>query len=151
MTMQAGFAHLQLPDMQLRSGEELLPETGRYGLEDPCTGAFFADCPVAGEAAVAAAVAAARRALADPAWRDLAPLARERLLHGLADAMEADLPRLAALEALDCGKPVAIAEAVDVPAAIAWLRAYAGWPGKLMGSAGQLAVTPGAHHVYSRR
>jgi aldehyde dehydrogenase (NAD+)/phenylacetaldehyde dehydrogenase len=66
------------------------------------------------------------------------PLARERLLHRLADAMEADLPRLAALEALDTGKPLAIAETVDIPAAIGWLRSYAGWPGKIAGRAGTL-------------
>jgi acyl-CoA reductase-like NAD-dependent aldehyde dehydrogenase len=47
-----------------------------------------------------------------------------------ADAIDADLPRLAALEALDTGKPVAIAETVDIPATIAWLRTYAGWPSK---------------------
>ncbi|MBB3957204.1 aldehyde dehydrogenase family protein [Novosphingobium sediminicola] len=151
MTMQPGFADLQLPDLSLSVGAAPLPEAGRYGLEDPCTGAIFADVPVAGADAVDAAVDAARRALADPSWRDLAPLARERLLHRLADAMESDLPRLAALEALDCGKPVALAEAVDIPAAIAWLRCYAGWPSKLAGRAGTLAATPGHYHVYSRR
>jgi acyl-CoA reductase-like NAD-dependent aldehyde dehydrogenase len=112
---------------------------------------IFADVPVAGAAAVDAAVEAAKRALRDPAWRDLAPLARERLLHRLADAMEADLPRLAALEALDTGKPLAIAETVDIPAAIGWLRSYAGWPGKIAGRAGTLSATPGAYHVYTRR
>jgi acyl-CoA reductase-like NAD-dependent aldehyde dehydrogenase len=121
-----------------------LPENGAIDVEDPCTGAVFAQVPVAGEAAVDAAVAAARAALVAPAWRDLAPLARERLLHRLADAMEADLPRLAALESLDTGKPVTMTETVDIPSAIAWLRVYAGWPSKLAGRAGTLSVTPGA-------
>ncbi|WP_068086703.1 aldehyde dehydrogenase family protein [Novosphingobium rosa] len=149
--MQPGFADLPLPDLRLRSGDTLLPGEGAYALEDPCLAQTFAQVPLAGAAAVDAAVDAAQRALRDPAWRDLAPLARERLLHRLADAMEADLPRLAALEALDTGKPVAIAETVDIPAAIGWLRSYAGWPGKIAGRAGTLAATPGAFHVYTRR
>lgn len=149
--MQPAFADLPLPDLRLRSGDTILPGEGVYALEDPCLGEDFAEIPVAGAVAVNAAVEAAQRALRDPAWRDLAPLARERLLHRLADAMEADLPRLAALEALDTGKPVAIAESVDIPAAIAWLRSYAGWPGKIAGRAGTLSATPGAFHVYTRR
>jgi acyl-CoA reductase-like NAD-dependent aldehyde dehydrogenase len=65
--------------------------------------------------------------------------------------MEADLPRLAALESLDTGKPVTMTETVDIPSAIAWLRVYAGWPSKLAGRAGTLSVTPGNWHVYTRR
>jgi aldehyde dehydrogenase (NAD+)/phenylacetaldehyde dehydrogenase len=72
-------------------------------------------------------------------------------LHRLANAIESDLPRLAALEALDTGKPVGLAEAVDIPAAVAWLRTYAGWPSKLAGRSAPLAATPGRYHVYSRR
>jgi aldehyde dehydrogenase (NAD+)/phenylacetaldehyde dehydrogenase len=96
-------------------------------------------------------VDAAWQAFQAPGWRDLHPLARERLMHRLADAIEADLPRLAALEALDTGKPVAIVESVDIPAVISWLRAYAGWPSKLAGRTGTLSATPGSFHVYTRR
>ncbi|MCW1988136.1 UNVERIFIED_ORG: acyl-CoA reductase-like NAD-dependent aldehyde dehydrogenase [Sphingomonas sp. R1F5B] len=151
MTMQPGFADLALPDLRLRVGDDILPATGAVDVEDPSTGATVAQAPLAGDAAVDAAVAAARAALVAPAWRDLAPLARERLLHRLADAMEADLPRLAALEALDTGKPLTMAETVDIPSAIAWLRCYAGWPSKLAGRAGTLSATPGDYHVYTRR
>ncbi|BBF71648.1 aldehyde dehydrogenase family protein [Sphingobium sp. 3R8] len=150
-TMQAGFAGLNLPDLQLRAGDDILPVTRLAADEDPCTGQAFADIPVASDADVDAIVAAAKAALRDPAWRDLVPLARERLLHRFADAIEADIQRLAALESLDTGKPVAIAEAVDIPAAVAWLRTYAGWPSKLAGRAGTLAATPGGYHVYTRR
>jgi hypothetical protein len=72
MTMQPGFADLALPDLRLRVGDDALPENGAIDVEDPCTGAVFAQVPVAGEAAVDAAVAAARAALVAPAWRDLA-------------------------------------------------------------------------------
>ena len=149
--MQPAFSDLELPELRLRAGDAPITSTDFYGLEDPCTGEQFAQVPLADAAAVDAAVAAAAQALRDPAWRDLAPLARERLLHRLADAMEADLPRLAALESLDTGKPIALAETVDVPGAISWLRSYAGWPGKIMGKAGALSAAPGNWHVYTRR
>lgn len=149
--MQPGFSSLQLPDLSLRSGDEFLPATDAYSLEDPCTTGIYAEVPIAGPEAVDAAVSAAKAALQNPAWRDLAPLMRERLLFRLADAMEQDLPRLAALEALDTGKPLSIVETVDLPTAIGWLRSYAGWPGKIAGRAGTLSATPGSFHVYTRR
>lgn len=151
MTMQAGFSSLRLPERVLMAGNDLLPVRDWMPDEDPCTGRPFTDIPVADEADVDAYVQAANRALHDPAWRDLTPLARERLLHRLADAMEADLPRLAALEALDTGKPVSLAQAVDIPAAIGWLRTYAGWPTKIAGHSAPLTATPGRFHAYTRR
>lgn len=151
MRAPGGFEGLELPDLRLRAGGEALV-VGEVTCDiDPCTGDAFADVPLGRQAEVDAVVAAAHAALRAPAWRDLIPLARERLLHRFADAIKADLPRLAALEALDTGKPVALAEAVDVPTALAWLRTYAGWPSKLAGRAGTLVATPGAHHVYTRR
>jgi len=151
MTSIAGFAGLVLPDTALRAGDEILGATAWLADEDPCTGDAFADIPIASAGDVDAVVGAAQRASRDPAWSNLAPFQRERLLHRFADAIEADLPRIAALEALDTGKPVGLAEAVDIPAAINWLRTYAGWPTKLQGRAGTLAATPGDFHVYSRR
>lgn len=151
MTMQAGFAGLRLPERVLMAGCELLPARNWLDDEDPCTGRGFTAIPIADASDVDAFVQAAGRALRDPAWRDLTPLARERLLHRFADAIEADLPRLAALEALDTGKPVSLAEAVDIPAAIGWLRTYAGWPTKIAGHATPLAATPGGFHAYTRR
>lgn len=151
MTALQGFEGLTLPDLTLRAGESALATTRSYSDIDPCTGEAFGDIPVASASDVDAVVEAARRAFFRPDWRDIAPLARERLLHRFADAIEADLPRIAALEALDTGKPVAIVEAVDLPAAIAWLRAYAGWPSKIAGRAGTLSATPGSYHVYTRR
>lgn len=146
-----GFDGLVLPDLALRAGGECLPTRTVTADIDPCTAQPFAEIPVADTAQVDGIVQAARRAFCDPAWRDLTPVARERLLHRFADAMEADLPRLAALESLDAGKPIAVTEAVDIPAAINWMRVYAGWPTKLAGRAGTLSTTPGQWHVYSRR
>lgn len=149
--MVQGFAGLELPELTLFAGHDRLRVDGRHGNIDPCSGRIFCEVPIASEADVDQVVAAAAHAFRDPAWAGLHPLARERLMHTLADAIEADLPRIAALEALDTGKPVGIVEAVDIPAAISWLRAYAGWPSKIAGRAGGLSATPGAYHVYSRR
>ncbi|WP_313805482.1 aldehyde dehydrogenase family protein [Sphingobium sp.] len=149
--MIQGFDGLHLPELSLRAGGDRLATEAVLPDIDPCTGSAFADMAVASAAQVDAIVYAAHRAFRNPGWRDLTSLARERLLHRFADAIEADLPRIAALEALDTGKPISIVEMVDIPAAIAWLRVYAGWPTKLAGRAGTLSGTPGAFHVYSRR
>jgi acyl-CoA reductase-like NAD-dependent aldehyde dehydrogenase len=151
MMPSPGFDGLQLPELVLRAGGDRLQSQASLADIDPCTGLAFADVPVASASDVDAVVEAADRAFRSPVWRDLTPLARERMLHRFADALEADLPRIAALEALDTGKPIAIVETVDIPAAITWLRTYAGWPTKLAGRAGTLSATPGAFHVYSRR
>lgn len=151
MSAIQGFEGLVLPELALRAGNERLASGATIADIDPCTAQPFAEVPVADAGQVDAIVQAAHRAFHDPAWRDLTPLARERLLHRFADAIEADLPRLAALEALDAGKPISVTETVDIPAAIGWLRTYAGWPTKLAGRAGTLSATPGQWHVYSRR
>ena len=151
MNFASRFDGLELPGLVLHAGEDRLQVGSSLADIDPCTGDAIADIPVASASDVDAVVGAAERAFRSPAWRGLTPLARERMLHRFADAIETDLPRLAALEALDTGKPLSIVEAVDLPAAIAWLRTYAGWPTKLAGRAGTLSATPGAFHVYSRR
>ena len=151
MTAIGGFEGLVLPDRQLYAGAAALKAHDFLPDENPCTTEAFADIPIASSSDVDSMVAAAKAALNDPLWRDCSPLQREGWLHRLANAIESDLPRLAALEALDTGKPVVLAEAVDIPAAVAWLRTYAGWPSKLAGRSAPLAATPGRYHVYSRR
>jgi acyl-CoA reductase-like NAD-dependent aldehyde dehydrogenase len=89
----------------------------RLPVEDPCTGRAYGELPVGSAAEVDGAVQAAKAALHNPAWRDLPPLRRERLMFALAEAIERDLPRMAALEALDTGWSIALTETVDIPAA----------------------------------
>src|SRR5205085_2304106 len=77
--------------------------------------------PEAGVDDVDAAVRAARAALTDPAWADLTPVGRGRLLHRLADILRRDAGELAVLESTDNGKllretraqTIAIADHVD--------------------------------------
>jgi acyl-CoA reductase-like NAD-dependent aldehyde dehydrogenase len=115
---------------------------------DPATGRELAQVPFAGPADVEAAVAAARAAFEGP-WAALPPVARGRLLDALAAAVEAHAEELAQLESLDNGKPVKLAQYVDVLGTAAHLRYFAGWPTKIEGSV--LPVAAPDMHCYTRR
>ena len=101
---------------------------------NPATGRPLSTVASGTAADVDAAVAAARAALADPAWRDITPLQRGELLHRLAELVEANGEDLAFIESLDNGKPVAVARAVDVGTTAKLFRYFAGWPSKFEGS-----------------
>jgi acyl-CoA reductase-like NAD-dependent aldehyde dehydrogenase len=145
------FPKLELPERALYAGSERLLTQAVLVDEDPCSGQTITEIADATAEDVDAIVGAAKAAFESAAWRGITPLARERLLHRFADAIEADSTRLAELEALDTGKPISIASGVDLPAVVSWLRVFAGWPTKLAGRAGNLSVTPGDFHVYTRR
>ena len=145
------FPKLELPERALYAGAERLVTQAVLVDEDPCTGQAITEIADASVEDVDAIVSAAKAAFDSAAWRGITPLARERLLHRFADAIEADAVRLAELEALDTGKPISLASGVDLPAVVSWLRVFAGWPTKLAGRAGELSVTPGDFHVYTRR
>ncbi len=70
-------------------------------------------------------------------------------MHALAGAMEARAEELAQIESLDNGKPVGLAQYVDVNGAIGHLRYFAGWPTKIEG--GVLPVAAPNMHCYTRR
>jgi len=116
---------------------------------DPATGQEIAEIPLAGAADVELAVAAARQAFVDGPWRSMPAAGRERLMHALADAIEARAQEFAQIESLDNGKPVGLAQYVDVAGAVAHLRYFAGWPTKIEG--GVLPVSAPNMHCYTRR
>ena len=101
---------------------------------DPATGKTVSRVAESDAADVNLAVSAARRAFEQRTWQHMKPALRERLLHRLADLMEANLDILAELESIDNGKTVAVAAAVDLPCAIDCMRFMAGMPSKLNGS-----------------
>jgi len=108
---------------------------------DPATGQPIASVPAAGPADVDRAVAAARTAFADGApWRGLPAPQRALHIHRLADLIERNADELAEIEALDNGKPVKLANFVDVAQTVAHYRYFAGWPTKLEGR-----VVPTSH------
>lgn len=78
----------------------------------------------AGAGHVDLAVAAARKAQAEPAWRDMLPHRRAALLMRIADGMEASADRLADAQRLENGKVVAECRA-QVASAAATFRYYA--------------------------
>jgi aldehyde dehydrogenase (NAD+) len=114
---------------------------------DPATGGEIADVAHAGAQDVDRAVAAARAAFAP--WSSMPAAGRERLMHALADAIEQRAEDLAQIESLDNGKPVGLAQHVDVRGAVAHLRYFAGWPTKIEG--GVLPVAAPNMHCYTRR
>ena len=97
---------MSLPEYRLFIGGEWVDAASGATFEtvDPATGAAWARVPEAAEADVDAAVRAARAALADPAWADLTPAARGRLLGRLAGILRRDAEDLAVLESTDNGK-----------------------------------------------
>jgi acyl-CoA reductase-like NAD-dependent aldehyde dehydrogenase len=116
---------------------------------DPASGREIAVVPQAGAEDVARAVAAAREAFESGPWATLAPSARGQLIAALADAIEEHQVQLAQIESLDNGKPVKLAQYVDVRGTVAHLRYFAGWPTKIEGSV--LPVTAPEMLCYTRR
>ena len=102
-------------------------------VEDPSSGRIIARVVDASDADVDRAVAAARAAFDDGRWSALPGLTRERTMHRLADLIEAHAEEFAELEAIDNGKPKAMAAAIDIPTAVAQLRFMAGWSSKVGG------------------
>jgi phenylacetaldehyde dehydrogenase len=98
---------------------------------NPATGEVLAEVPLARQAEVDAAVAAAKRAFRG--WRETAPTQRAAMLWQLGDLVEAHLEELATIEVLDNGKPIAEARAVDIALTAEIFRYYAGWTTKLSG------------------
>jgi acyl-CoA reductase-like NAD-dependent aldehyde dehydrogenase len=115
---------------------------------DPSSGREIAQVPQAGAQDVDAAVAAARGAFAS--WSVAPAFERERLMFALAQAIEARSEELAQIESLDNGKPVKLAQLVDVRGAAAHLRYFAGWPTKIEGAVLPVAAGTGMH-CYTRR
>ncbi len=105
----------------------------RFDVVNPTTGTVIARVAAAGEADVAAAVEAAHRQFDGGPWSRLSGAERGRLLHRLADLIERDAALIAAMEALDNGKPFGMAFHADLPNLTDTFRYFAGWADKLEG------------------
>jgi acyl-CoA reductase-like NAD-dependent aldehyde dehydrogenase len=93
------------------AGEHVEPASGDVRqLTEPATGEPLAKVAVAGEADVDRAVEAARAAL-QGAWAKTPPTERSRLLHALADAIQANRKELAELEVRNVGKAISSVKA----------------------------------------
>ncbi len=112
-------------------------------VEDPSSGKIVSHVVDASDQDVDRAVAAARAAFDDGRWSGLPPMQRERIMHRLADLLEAHADEFAELEAIDNGKPKGMAGAVDIPGAISQIRFMAGWASKLGGETNAPYTLPG--------
>jgi aldehyde dehydrogenase (NAD+) len=115
---------------------------------NPATEEPIADVAEGDAADVEAAVRAAREAFDNGPWPRMDARARGRLIHRLCDLIEEEIDELAALEALDNGKPVNDARLGDIPLALDCLRYYAGWADKIHG---QTIPINGNYFCYTRR
>ncbi|KAJ7277283.1 aldehyde dehydrogenase [Mycena rebaudengoi] len=77
--------------------------------------------------------------------------ARAKLLNRLADLLERDMDKFAALEALNVGKPFQVAKYQDIAGSINHLRYFAGWSDKVQGNTvetNDLRLTYTRHEPY---
>ncbi|MEO1701792.1 MAG: gamma-aminobutyraldehyde dehydrogenase [Pseudomonadota bacterium] len=91
---------------------------------NPRTGEAIVKMPEANADQINRAVAEARTAY--PAWAKTTPAERSEKLLAIADAVEANLDALAALEALNCGKPINEVKNEEIPAVADCFRFFAG-------------------------
>ncbi len=91
---------------------------------NPRTGALILEMPEASPGQVDAAVAAAAAAF-EP-WSRTTPAERSAALLGIAARIEADAEDFAALEALNCGKPINAVRNDEIPAIVDCWRFFAG-------------------------
>lgn len=132
----------------LIGGEWVAARSGEtFATYNPADGAVLARVAAGDAADVDRAVVAAREAA--PAWGQMLPAERERILRQFAALMEAHKEELAQLETLDNGKPFNVAYNVEVNVAIGQMHYYAGIPTKLKGET--YPVSSPGYHVYTRR
>ncbi len=131
----ANEVEVALPELKLLINNQwVASESGRtFATVSPSTGEEICQVAEADAADVDKAVEAARAAFEHGPWRKMNASARGRLINRLADLIEQNADQLARLEALDNGKPVSVAKAVDVAKTVACYRYFAGWTDKVQG------------------
>ncbi|MEO0380372.1 MAG: aldehyde dehydrogenase [Pseudomonadota bacterium] len=120
----------------------------RMASQNPATGQDWTTFACADRGDVDRAVAAARRVLDDPEWRDMTQTARGKLLYKLAALIEENAQALGALETTDSGK--LLAETSTQTAYVGdYYRYYAGLADKIEGAV--LPIDKPDMHVFTRR
>jgi len=121
---------------------------------NPATGETLARVAEGGTEDIDRAVRAARRAFDEGPWGRMTPSERGRIIWRIGDLILQHADELAQLEALDNGKPFAVAQAADVPLAADLFHYMAGWATKIEGNTINISVPymPGANfHSYTLR
>lgn len=106
-------------------GGKLLEPVSRKHLDNlnPATGKVYSQVPDSDERDVNLAVQAAYQAF--PSWSRTPAEERSRALLKIAELLEAKRERLALAECVDTGKPLKLAESLDIPRAISNFRFFA--------------------------
>ena len=115
----------------LRIGAREVATDDVLSVLNPSSGVQLATTAAAGLAEVELAVQAATAAFAT--WVAMGPDQRSRILWHLADLIESNAAIFGQLDALDNGKPFAVARDVDAMWSARHLRYFAGWPDKIEG------------------
>ncbi|MEM7506855.1 MAG: aldehyde dehydrogenase [Pseudomonadota bacterium] len=92
---------------------------------NPATGKELAQISRGAAADVDAAAAAARKAFDDGPWPRLSPMERKVHLQRFATLIEANTEELAAMEALEAGKPITDCLEIDIPETVNTIRWHA--------------------------
>ena len=123
-----------------------------YDVKNPADGSTLGTIPCADLPIVDHAVQSAKRALINKAWSDMPPLERGMLMNRLADLISANAEKLATVESLDNGKPIAFSRTLDIPLCAMWFRYFAGWTSKISGQNLQPSLqSGGSFHCYTRK
>ncbi|WP_336490879.1 aldehyde dehydrogenase family protein [Methylobacterium nigriterrae] len=118
----------------LIDGKWVPAQSGKtFDVTDPATGEVIAKVAEGDRADIDLAVKAARRAFESGPWARMTPSARGRLLHRIGDLILEHADELAALEAIDNGKPRAVAKAADVTLSADMFHYMSGWATKIEG------------------
>jgi phenylacetaldehyde dehydrogenase len=123
----------------------------RFDVRDPGTGEVIASVPEGGDADVQRAVSAARRAFDERRWTSMPAYERAQVLWRVADLVDANAERLAALESLNQGMPYRLALSGAVGQVARCFRYYAGWADKLSGRSAELNTGGREYHTYTVR
>jgi phenylacetaldehyde dehydrogenase len=145
---------LATPKKLLIDGKWVAAASGKtFEVKNPATGETIARAAEGDKADVDLAVNAARRAFESGPWPSLTPSERSKIVWRVGDLITKYTDELAELEALDNGKPRAVATVADVPLAADIFHYMAGWCTKIEGKTIPISViyTPGVqYHSYTR-
>ena len=105
------------------NGKFMQPKTEEYlDVFEPATGQVYSKVPNSSSTDIDVAFQAANAAF--PGWSELTVTDRSQYLHKIAELLEHQLDNFANYESRDTGKPVTLAQSVDIPRAIANFRFF---------------------------
>ena len=106
------------------NGQYVAPSNGRYlDNYEPATGQVYSLIPDSDAHDVEAAVQAAEAAF--PIWSSMGIEGRAQILRKLSEGIEANMDAFVAAESKDNGKPVSLAQHVDIPRAVSNFHFFA--------------------------